>query len=90
MKIIASLIIFFTATFAAGAKEISDMRSLGMAPEQAAEIVLEGVKNNRWRILIGTDTLSLDALVRESPESAYDPDFVLRWREANRLLSADD
>jgi NAD(P)-dependent dehydrogenase (short-subunit alcohol dehydrogenase family) len=74
---------------AAGEQEIQDMRRLGMAPEEAAGIVLNGVKENQWRILIGTDTLSLDALVRESPDTAYDPDFVLRWREANRQLSSD-
>lgn len=71
---------------AAGAREIGDMKQLGMPPEEAARIILNGVREDRWRILIGTDTKSLDALVRESPETAYDPDFVERWRAANSML----
>jgi NAD(P)-dependent dehydrogenase (short-subunit alcohol dehydrogenase family) len=71
---------------AAGEKEIQDMRSLGLSASEAAGIILEGVRNDTWRILVGTDTESLDALVRESPDTAYDPDFVVRWREANKLL----
>jgi NAD(P)-dependent dehydrogenase (short-subunit alcohol dehydrogenase family) len=71
---------------AAGEKEIQDMRILGLSPAEAARIILEGVRSGTWRILVGTDAQSLDALVRESPDTAYDPDFVVRWREANRLL----
>ncbi len=71
---------------AAGVQEIQDMKSLGMPPEEAARIILDGVREDRWRILIGTDTESLDALVRESPDSAYDADFVERWRAANAAL----
>jgi hypothetical protein len=43
---------------------------------QAAEIILNGVKEKRWRILVGEDAKNLDKKVRESPEKAYDPDFV--------------
>jgi hypothetical protein len=71
---------------AAGAQEILDMKALGMPAEEAADVILDGVRNERWRILIGTDTESLDTLVRESPETAYDEDFVERWRTANALL----
>ena len=65
---------------------VKDMKTLGMPPEEAAEIILDGVQNDRWRILIGTDTESLDALVRASPDTAYDEDFVERWRKANADL----
>lgn len=65
-----------------GEKEIENMRELGLPASEAARVILEGVQNKRWRILIGEDTESLDRLVRESPETAYDPDFVDRWREA--------
>ena len=71
---------------AAGEQEIRDMRALGLSPAEAAAIILKGVRNDEWRILIGTDAESLDALVRESPDTAYDPDFVVRWREANGSL----
>jgi NAD(P)-dependent dehydrogenase (short-subunit alcohol dehydrogenase family) len=42
---------------------------------QAAAIILEGVKADRWRILVGSDADVLDKLVRQSPERAYDVDF---------------
>jgi NAD(P)-dependent dehydrogenase (short-subunit alcohol dehydrogenase family) len=42
---------------------------------QAAKIILDGVKANRWRILVGDDARRIDELVRQSPERAYDVDF---------------
>jgi len=41
----------------------------------AATIILDGVKANRWRILVGDDAHRLDDKVRQSPERAYDVDF---------------
>jgi NAD(P)-dependent dehydrogenase (short-subunit alcohol dehydrogenase family) len=49
------------------------------APTSAAEaaaVILEGVRQNRWRILVGADAELLDRSVRESPEEAYEPAFV--------------
>ncbi len=43
---------------------------------QAAEIILNGVKEEKWRILVGDDAHNLDKRVRENPEKAYDPDFA--------------
>ena len=43
---------------------------------QAAEIILNGVKEKKWRILVGDDAKNLDKKVRENPEKAYDTDFV--------------
>lgn len=42
---------------------------------EAARIILDGVKADRWRILVGKDAERLDELVRQSPEHAYDDDF---------------
>jgi NAD(P)-dependent dehydrogenase (short-subunit alcohol dehydrogenase family) len=42
---------------------------------EAAKIILEAVKAERWRVLVGEDALSLDQRVRAEPERAYDPDF---------------
>ncbi len=42
---------------------------------QAATIILDGVKADRWRILVGDDAHRIDTLVRQSPERAYDVDF---------------
>ncbi len=43
---------------------------------QAADIILDGVRDNRWRILVGADAERLDQLVREMPEEAYEPVFL--------------
>jgi NAD(P)-dependent dehydrogenase (short-subunit alcohol dehydrogenase family) len=41
----------------------------------AATIILDGVKAERWRILVGDDAHRLDQRVRETPERAYEPEF---------------
>jgi NAD(P)-dependent dehydrogenase (short-subunit alcohol dehydrogenase family) len=43
---------------------------------QAATIILDGVRNDEWRILVGEDAKVLDRLVRESPETAYEKAFM--------------
>jgi hypothetical protein len=45
---------------------------------QAATIIFDGVKADRWRILVGDDAHRLDELVRRSSEQAYDVDFFAR------------
>ena len=48
------------------------------APTSAAEaatIILDGVKADRGRILVGPDAEIIDRRVRQSPEQAYDIDF---------------
>jgi NAD(P)-dependent dehydrogenase (short-subunit alcohol dehydrogenase family) len=42
---------------------------------QAAKIILDGVKAERWRILVGDDAQRLDERVRQTPERAYEPEF---------------
>ena len=42
---------------------------------EAATIILDGVKADRWRILVGPDAHIIDEMVRASPEQAYDTDF---------------
>jgi hypothetical protein len=46
-----------------------------MTAAEAATIILDGVKADRWRILVGRDAHRIDELVRQSPERAYEPDF---------------
>ena len=48
--------------------------------EQAASIILDGVRNERWRILVGDDAHLLDGMVREAPEEAYSEAFMERLR----------
>jgi NAD(P)-dependent dehydrogenase (short-subunit alcohol dehydrogenase family) len=42
---------------------------------QAAEVILSGVRNEQWRILVGEDAVTMDAMIREQPEAAYEQDF---------------
>ena len=51
----------------------------------AAQVILAGVKSERWRILVGDDAYVLDSLVREHPEQAYEASFMARIREAGHL-----
>ena len=46
-----------------------------MSAEQAATVILDGVRAGRWRILVGDDAHALDEAVRADPEQAYDPSF---------------
>ena len=43
---------------------------------QAATIILDGVRNEAWRILVGEDAHVLDRLVRAAPEAAYEESFM--------------
>jgi len=45
-------------------------------PAEAAQIILNGVRAGRWRILIGHDAHVLDEAIRADPEGAYEPGFV--------------
>ncbi len=54
--------------------------------EQAATIILDGVREERWRILVGDDAHRLDRAVREAPEDAYEPDFTQRRKLFQSLV----
>ncbi len=41
----------------------------------AAKLILDGVKAERWRILVGADAQRIDQLVRQTPERAYEAEF---------------
>jgi NAD(P)-dependent dehydrogenase (short-subunit alcohol dehydrogenase family) len=41
----------------------------------AAKIILDGVKADHWRILVGDDAHKLDERVRQAPDKAYTPEF---------------
>ena len=47
----------------------------------AAKIILDGVKAERWRILVGDDAHRLDERVRQTPERAYDAEFYQSFVE---------
>jgi len=48
--------------------------------EQAATVILDGVRADRWRILVGEDAHRLDAMVRQDPEQAYEDHFAATWQ----------
>ena len=50
--------------------------------EQAATIILDGVRADRWRILVGDDAQRLDGMVRHDPEGAYEDSFAATWLAA--------
>jgi len=49
-----------------------------MTAAEAAKVILDGVHERRWRILVGEDAVGLDRLVREDPEGAYSTEFMER------------
>jgi NAD(P)-dependent dehydrogenase (short-subunit alcohol dehydrogenase family) len=55
----------------------------------AAGVILDGVRQEKWRILIGDDAHVLDRLVREDPESAYSLEFMERLLEATNWRLGD-
>lgn len=60
-------------------------RFLADAPTSASEAataILEGVKAERWRILVGSDAELMDRMVRDDPEQAYDDQFFARFAAA--------
>src|SRR3954470_19057490 len=59
-------------------------RFVADAPTSAAEaatIILDGVKADRLRILVGPDAHLIDAMVRQDPDHAYEPEFFARFAE---------
>jgi NAD(P)-dependent dehydrogenase (short-subunit alcohol dehydrogenase family) len=46
---------------------------------EAAKIILDGVRADRLRILVGPDAHVIDRMVREDPDHAYDPEFYERF-----------
>ena len=49
-----------------------------MTAAEAARVILDGVRAEKWRILVGKDAENLDRMVREDPEGAYSPEFMQR------------
>ena len=42
----------------------------------AATVILDGVRQDKWRILVGDDAHHLDERVRANPEAAYEAEFL--------------
>jgi NAD(P)-dependent dehydrogenase (short-subunit alcohol dehydrogenase family) len=57
---------------------------------QAATVILDGVRAERWRILVGDDAVSLDELVREYPHQAYSDEFLPHLKARGLFSFATD
>jgi len=51
-------------------------RTYRLSPSQAATIILDGVRNGKWRILVGKDAKIIDKVARADPEKIYEPGFM--------------
>lgn len=56
--------------------------SAPMSADEAAAEILDGVREKRWRILVGEDAHGLDMAVRAAPEDVYDPPFYQMLADA--------
>jgi hypothetical protein len=52
---------------------------------EAATTILDGVREGRWRILVGADAVAIDEMVRADPEHAYDPEFFAALHDKGHL-----
>ena len=52
-----------------------------MTAAEAAKVILDGVRAEKWRILVGKDAAVMDRLVREAPEEAYSQSFMDRLQK---------
>ena len=53
-----------------------------MTAAEAARVILDGVREEKWRILVGEDAQRLDVFVRNDPEHAYEVDFFTLFPSA--------
>ncbi len=60
-----------------------------LTPAQAATIILDGVRNEQWRILVGDDAHLLDKIVRQHAETAYESSFVEKLAEEREKMGGD-
>ena len=52
---------------------------------EAAAIILDGVRAEKWRLLVGEDAHKLDRKVRQDPENAYEISFFKELMDENIL-----
>ncbi len=52
---------------------------------EAATTILDGVRTDTWRILVGEDARVLDEMVRKSPELAYEGSFAIALNDKGHM-----
>ena len=56
-------------------KTIDAFTDAPVTAKEAAKVILDGVKAENWRILIGEDARWIDENYRKTPEKAYSDEF---------------
>jgi hypothetical protein len=56
-----------------------------MTAKDATAVILEAVRHDKWRILVGEDAKILDEMVRQDPQGAYSIEFFDRLNERGIL-----
>jgi NAD(P)-dependent dehydrogenase (short-subunit alcohol dehydrogenase family) len=57
-------------------QSMEDFRDNGMPPAEAAKIILDGVRAEEWRILVGEDAQMIDAATRTDPKYVLTREFI--------------
>jgi hypothetical protein len=57
-----------------------------LAAAAAAKIIIDGVKSDQWRILVGHHAHIIDELVRRAPEQAYTQEFYDDWIATRAMI----
>lgn len=60
-----------------------------LSPAQAATIILDGVRNGEWRILVGEDAKRLDQVARAVPETLYELTAEMMEEQMAKLVAPD-
>ena len=60
-----------------------------MSAATAATIILDAVRNDQWRVLVGDDAILLDQMVRAEPTQAYELDFLARLHAQGAMKLTD-
>lgn len=54
---------------------VNFVKNAPMTADEAATIILDGIVQEKWRILVGKDAEKIDRMVRDRPEEAYGSEF---------------
>jgi len=52
-----------------------------MSASEAAKVILDAVRNETWRVLVGEDAKLLDQIVRGNPEDIYSLEFFQQLQD---------
>jgi len=59
-----------------------------VSASEAATVILNGIRSDQWRILVGEDARALDQLVRSDPENAYEQSMFEKLQEMVEMSDA--